>query len=205
VLFPGGRESPTFPQVRLGCPSLWSASSSISALAGRVSGAGLCWIFQFPFRRGGDRFDSGQRAIRRARIRRTPARVHGLGRLFFPMVFELAARRSCFDCVFPPMRHRPRSKGQRAPRRRRRRRRFDPVRHRHQRGFHEVYDAFSLSPVNESCSGWCCGRSARPSPVEFANGVPLPGFGRCLDPGELAINTKCICLGLDGRDDLANG
>ena len=28
-----------------GCPSLWSAISSISALAGRVSGAGLCWRF----------------------------------------------------------------------------------------------------------------------------------------------------------------
>src|ERR1700730_4580004 len=37
VLFPGGGESPTFPQVRLGCPSLWSAISGISALAGRVS------------------------------------------------------------------------------------------------------------------------------------------------------------------------
>jgi hypothetical protein len=26
VLFPGGGESPSFPQVRLGCPGLWSAS-----------------------------------------------------------------------------------------------------------------------------------------------------------------------------------
>jgi hypothetical protein len=40
VLFPGGGESPTFPQVRLGCPSLWSAISGISALAGR-----LWWVF----------------------------------------------------------------------------------------------------------------------------------------------------------------
>src|ERR1700731_3108872 len=48
----GGGESPTFPQVRLGCPSLWSAISSISALAGRVSGAGLCWRFS-NFRFGG--------------------------------------------------------------------------------------------------------------------------------------------------------
>jgi hypothetical protein len=52
VLFPGGGESPTFPQVRLGCPSLWSAISSISALAGRVSGAGLCSLFS-NFRFGG--------------------------------------------------------------------------------------------------------------------------------------------------------
>src|ERR1700730_9166111 len=44
-LFPGGGESPTFPQVRLGCPSLWSAISGISALAGRVSGSGLWWRF----------------------------------------------------------------------------------------------------------------------------------------------------------------
>jgi hypothetical protein len=35
-----------------GCPSLWSAISSISALAGRVSGAGLCWRFS-NFRFGG--------------------------------------------------------------------------------------------------------------------------------------------------------
>jgi DDE domain len=35
VLFLGGGESPTIPRVRLGCPSPWSAISSISALAGR--------------------------------------------------------------------------------------------------------------------------------------------------------------------------
>ena len=52
VLFPGGGESPTFPQVRLGCPSLWSAISGISALAGRVSGSGLWWRFS-NFRFGG--------------------------------------------------------------------------------------------------------------------------------------------------------
>jgi hypothetical protein len=52
VLFPGGGESPTFPQVRLGCPSLWSAISGISVRVGRVSGAGLCWRF-FNFRFGG--------------------------------------------------------------------------------------------------------------------------------------------------------
>jgi len=52
VLFPGGGESPTFPQVRLGCPSLWSAISGISALAGRVFGSGLWWRFS-NFRFGG--------------------------------------------------------------------------------------------------------------------------------------------------------
>jgi hypothetical protein len=52
VLFPGGGESPTFPQVRLGCPSLWSAISGISVRVGRVSGAGLWWRF-FNFRFGG--------------------------------------------------------------------------------------------------------------------------------------------------------
>jgi hypothetical protein len=45
VLFPGGGESPTFPQVRLGCPSLWPAISGISVRVGRVSGPGLCWRF----------------------------------------------------------------------------------------------------------------------------------------------------------------
>src|SRR3984893_2616796 len=50
--FPGGGESPTFPQVRLGCPSLWSAISDISALAGRVTGSGLWWRFSY-FRFGG--------------------------------------------------------------------------------------------------------------------------------------------------------
>jgi hypothetical protein len=52
AVFPGMGESPTFPQVRLGCPSLWSAISGISALAGRVSGAGLWWRFS-NFRFGG--------------------------------------------------------------------------------------------------------------------------------------------------------
>jgi hypothetical protein len=52
VLFPGGGESPTFPQVRLGCPGLWSASFGISIRARRVLGTGLCSPF-FNFHFGG--------------------------------------------------------------------------------------------------------------------------------------------------------
>src|SRR3984893_12421646 len=52
VLFLGGGESPAFPRVRLGCPSLWSAIFGISIRAERDSGAGLCWRFS-NFRFGG--------------------------------------------------------------------------------------------------------------------------------------------------------
>jgi hypothetical protein len=52
VLFPGGGESPSFPRVKLRCPSLWPAIAGISVRAGRVSGAGLCSPF-FNFHFGG--------------------------------------------------------------------------------------------------------------------------------------------------------
>src|SRR3984893_12528383 len=78
VLFPGGGESPTFPQVRLGCPSLWSAISGISALAGRVSGSGLWWRFS-NFRFGGA--ETGSTMVgSRFRDRRRPASRAGTGR-----------------------------------------------------------------------------------------------------------------------------
>jgi hypothetical protein len=50
VLFRGGGESPTFPQVRPGCPR--SAISGISVRAGRAPGAGLCSPY-FNFHFGG--------------------------------------------------------------------------------------------------------------------------------------------------------
>src|SRR6202023_3713081 len=54
VLFPGGVESPTFPRVRLACPSLCPAIFAISVRAGRVLGAGL-WSPFFNFHFGGQR------------------------------------------------------------------------------------------------------------------------------------------------------
>jgi hypothetical protein len=75
----------------------------------RSCGAGfgrrsLLAVFQFPFRRCRDRFDSGQRAVCRApfRTRRTPAGSPRPRKTLVSIynVFELAARRSCFDCVF---------------------------------------------------------------------------------------------------------
>jgi hypothetical protein len=87
VLFPGGGESPTFPQVRLGCPSLWSAISSISALAGRVSGAGLCWRFS-NFRFGGAEAATLQSARDILRPSALCRRLVDLGQRLLELLFD---------------------------------------------------------------------------------------------------------------------
>jgi hypothetical protein len=64
VLFPSGGESPTFPQVRLGCPqSLVGNFRYFGPYGAGFGRRSLLAIFQFPFRRCRDRFDSGQSAV----------------------------------------------------------------------------------------------------------------------------------------------
>jgi hypothetical protein len=84
VLFPGVRESPTFPQVRLGCPSPGRQVLAFRLLRGGFRAPVSAGDFSISVSAGRRPVDSGQRAVRRApfRIRRTPARVHGIGRLF---------------------------------------------------------------------------------------------------------------------------
>jgi hypothetical protein len=71
------RTPATFPRVRLARPSLWSVIFGISALAGKVSGAGLCSPFsnfRLAVAETGSIADRDRFAGRPSGIRRTPAR-----------------------------------------------------------------------------------------------------------------------------------
>src|SRR6478736_5513967 len=85
VLFPRWGESPTFPRVTRADPSLWSVIFRISVRAGRVLGAGLCSPFsnfRLAVAETGSIADRDRFAECPSGIRRTPARVHGIGRHF---------------------------------------------------------------------------------------------------------------------------
>jgi hypothetical protein len=117
VLFPGGGESPTFPQVRLGCPGLWSAIFGILISARRALGVGLCWRFS-NFRFGGT--ETGSTADRDW-FAECPSGIGcdagaestSLEDSFFhyTMVFELAARR-CLQAITSPRDYGVFSRGQ---------------------------------------------------------------------------------------------
>jgi hypothetical protein len=100
--FPNRRHS---RRLGWGAPVSGLAISSISALAGRVSGAGLCWRFsnfRFDGAETGSIADRERFAGRPSGSGVRPARVHGIGRLFGRHAMRILSRMVMLQAIAPP-------------------------------------------------------------------------------------------------------